>query len=65
MHRFMAMADLRRIAACSEKIKDAYAQRDEAIIISSRHGETYRDIARYAGISHQRVAQIVAEARKE
>lgn len=60
----MAMAHLRRVAACRDKLEEVRLNRDEAIIEAYMSGETQRDIARYAGISHQRVQQIVAAGKR-
>lgn len=60
----MARHHLGRVAACAEKIKEVYENRDEAILEAWESGETYRDIAKAAGISHQRVAQIVKGSRE-
>lgn len=60
----MAMHHLRRVAACRKKLEEAQHNRDEAIREAWASGETQRDIAKYAGISHQRVQQIVTAWRK-
>ena len=59
----MARHHLRRVAACAHKLEEAQHDRDQAIFEAWQSGETQRDIARYAGISHQRVQQIIAKAR--
>jgi lambda repressor-like predicted transcriptional regulator len=49
-----------RAAAAQVRAKaDAVRQRDEAIRAAWRNGHTLRDIATAAGLSYQRVAQIV------
>ena len=55
----MAMHHLRRIKACREKMNEAREARDEAIREAWAQGETMRDISKYAGMSHQRVQQII------
>ena len=59
----MAMIHLRRIEACRAKIQASMRERDEAIREAWAQGETMRDIAKYAGMSHQRVQQIIREGR--
>ena len=65
IRKVMAMHHLRRVAACRRKIQEAMRDRDEAIREAYASGETQRDIAKYAGITHQRVQQIVSAWRKE
>lgn len=60
----MAMVHLRRVAACAQKLEDVRQDRDDAIREAYASGETMRDIAKHAGMSHQRVQQIVSAARK-
>ena len=60
----MAMVHLRRVAACRQRLEEVRQARDDAIREAYANGETQRDIARYAGISHQRVQQIVTAWRK-
>ena len=60
-HRNMAQADLRRVERCRQQLEDARAGLHQAIRDAVASGETYRDVAKLAGISHQRVAQIVKE----
>ena len=56
----MARVDLRRVARARRQLEQAIKERDDAIRAAVASGETYRDVARMAGLSHQRVAQIVA-----
>jgi DNA-binding NarL/FixJ family response regulator len=55
----MARTDLRRVARARKELDKALAERRASILAAVASGETYRDVARMAGISHQRVAQIV------
>lgn len=55
----VARADLRRVAKARRLLDEALDERDAAIRDAVASGETYRDVARMAGLSHQRVAQIV------
>jgi hypothetical protein len=57
-----------RLTALSEKISGADSdrerlrqERDEAIRAAHAAGMTVREIARLAGVSHQRVHQVVSE----
>ena len=59
----MARYHLDRVAACRRKLEEIHEARDEAIRIAWASGETYRDIAKAAGLSHQRIAQIVTKKR--
>ena len=61
--RLMAQSHLRRVTECSAKLEEARQARDEAIREAWLSGEIYRDIAEAAGLSHQRVAQIVQRGR--
>jgi hypothetical protein len=57
----MARADMRRVVQTKrdlERCRGAYLDAIKAAVAS---GETYRDVGRMAGISHQRVHQIVHE----
>jgi hypothetical protein len=61
--RRMARADL-------TKVRQARAKRDEseralllAMVAASDSGETFRDIAEVAGLSHQRVHELVKAER--
>ena len=57
----MARIDLRRVAKARRKLEAAIVERDEAIRAACASGETQRDVAKVAGLSQQRVAQICAE----
>ena len=59
----VAKADLRRVSKAVSRIRDAEEELKEAILAARASGETLRDIAEAAGISHQRVHQIVNEKR--
>lgn len=62
----MARPDLRRVAkarrrldACRQAVDDAQEELFAAIKAAVASGEAYRDVARMAGLTHQRVAQII------
>ena len=61
----VARADLRRVGKAAKALRAARAEFNAAIRAASASGETYRDIAEVAGISHQRVGVIVNEARRD
>ena len=60
----MARADLRRVERACQRVVDSREELEAAILAAHRSGETYRDIAQAAGISHQRVGQIVKKAAR-
>jgi hypothetical protein len=55
----MAQADLRRVERAAARVARAEGELEEAILAARASGETLRDIAVRAGMSHQRVFQIV------
>ena len=55
----MARADLERVERATRLVAEALAERDNAIRAAHASGETYKDIALRAGLSYQRIAQIV------
>ena len=57
----MTQADLRRIERASERLERSREELLVAILNARDSGESFRDIARAAGMSHQRVHQIVRE----
>lgn len=59
LRSLMARIDLQRVARCRRKLEAVYRERDEAIRAAVASGETHRDVAAVAGLSHQRVTQIV------
>lgn len=59
----MAQTDLRRVERCKAQLDHAREMWRLSILDAVASGETYKDVARHAGISHQRVGQIVNEAR--
>lgn len=61
----MAQSDLRRVARAASELHRSQAGLVDAILAARASGETYRDIAEAAGLSHQRVWQLVNERRRE
>jgi transposase len=55
----MAQRDLRRVERCRQDLEKARLDFEAAIKSAVASGESYRDVAERAGISYQRVAQIV------
>jgi DNA-directed RNA polymerase sigma subunit (sigma70/sigma32) len=60
----VAMADLRRVERCKQEADRAREDLFAAIIRARESGETLRDIGKAAGLSHQRIAQILADGRR-
>jgi hypothetical protein len=58
----MAQSDLRRVERFREALEDARAGLFVAILQARESGETLRDIAKAAGLSHQRVHQIIQQS---
>lgn len=59
----MAQADLRRVTMRAQVVKRARGDLEAAIRDARASGETYRDIAAAAGMSYQRVWQLLNEAK--
>jgi anthranilate phosphoribosyltransferase len=59
----VAQADLRRVVKAVRSLHAADSELRAAVIAARASGETYRDIAGAAGLSHQRVWQIVNPRR--
>lgn len=57
----VAQSDLRRVARCRDQVDAAVKEWRDAIVAAVASGETTRDVAERAGVSHQRVSQIVRE----
>ncbi len=60
----VAQRHLREVERLARKAAEARAAFVAAILAAHNSGETYSDIARAAGVTRQRIAQIVAEARR-
>jgi DNA-directed RNA polymerase specialized sigma24 family protein len=61
----VAQRDLRRVQTKARAVKRAEQELHEAILAAVESGESYRDIAPYAGLSSSRVYQIVQEAKRD
>ena len=60
----MAQTDLRRVERCKQQLDEAREMWKLAIRDAVASGETYKDVAEYAGVSYQRIGQIVNEPRE-
>jgi DNA-directed RNA polymerase specialized sigma24 family protein len=60
----VAQADLRRVARASKRLAKARDEMRDAILQARASGETFRDIAEAAGLSHARIHQIVREGQQ-
>lgn len=60
---WVAQADLRRVERARRAVDTARAELTLSILAAWRSGESYQDIGRAAGMSKQRVGQIVKETR--
>jgi hypothetical protein len=60
----VAQRDLRRVRSRAQKVQRAEQELRDAIMQAIDSGESYRDIAPYAGLSPSRVFAIVQEERK-
>lgn len=59
----MSQRDLRRVTKCAEALERARENMFDAILAARDSGESLRDIAQAAGLSHQRVHQITSERK--
>ena len=57
----MAREELQRVARASRNVDEAREELFACIIAAHESGETLRDIAKAAGLSHQRIHQIARE----
>jgi hypothetical protein len=58
----VAQTDLRRVARAAQKAASARAELRQAILLARASGETLQDIGAAAGLSPQRIQQIVRES---
>lgn len=56
---------MRRVGQAKRDLRQARDEFKAAIRAAVASGETYRDVARMAGISHQRIHQIVHEEGRD
>ena len=59
----MAQKHLRRVRQAAADISQARRRFDLAVVDAYESGETLRDIAEWAGVGHQRIHQIIRDAR--
>jgi transposase len=60
----MAQRDLRRVRRRAETVERARLELRDAIVVAHRSGESFRDIAPFAGMSHSRVYELLREAQR-
>jgi hypothetical protein len=60
----VAKSDLRKVSLCAKRIEEARFNLIDAIIRARDSGESLRDIADAAGLSHQRIHQLVTVRRR-
>jgi transcriptional regulator with XRE-family HTH domain len=63
MPKDMAQSDLRRVERAARKRAETNRELRQAIMLARAAGETQADVARAAGLSTTRVAQIEREER--
>ena len=61
----MAQKDLRKVRSEAVKVAAARGRLETAIVRAADAGESNRDIAPYADLSHAKIAQLIAEHRRE
>ena len=61
----MAQKDLRAVRTAARRIERAERELAAAILRAVESGESYRDIAPWAGLSYSRVHQLARKARAE
>lgn len=60
----VAKSDLRRVVRCADRLERDRIELLAAIIQARDSGESLRDIAEAAGLSHQRIHQLIHEQRE-
>lgn len=58
-------AELERVDAAARQVSAAKTERELAILAAYDAGASLREIGRAAGVSHQRVAQIINGTKEE
>jgi len=61
----MAQRHLRRVQTCVRQLERARVNLRDAIMAAHRSGESTRDIAPWAGLSHSKVYELLKEAEEE
>jgi hypothetical protein len=60
----MARADLDRVRRAAQRLAEARNEMEAAIRAARDSGETYQDIADVAGLSRQRIQQMIGKSRR-
>lgn len=61
----VAQKDLKKVRRLADKVEQAKANLRAGILAANETGESSRDIAPYARLSHGQVSNLLAEARRE
>ena len=61
----MAQKELRRVQTAARAVDRAEHKLVDAILAAVASGESYRDIAPYAGLSYSRIYQLVRDAKQD
>lgn len=60
----MAQSHLRKVARARAKLDKARLELERAVLQAQESGESLRDIAPYAGMTHTRVLELLRKARQ-
>jgi len=60
----VAGKDLRKVRAAARRVEQARAALRDAVYQAYQSGESYREIAPHASVSHSQVAELVKEAAR-
>jgi hypothetical protein len=61
----MAQRDLRKVKALAQRLRATEREFHAAILAAHESGETLRDIGQWAGLSYQRIHEIVKAQQRE
>jgi DNA-directed RNA polymerase sigma subunit (sigma70/sigma32) len=64
-YRRVAKRDLKRVERAARRVDLARDDLRAAILLAKEAGETFEDIGRAAGVSRQRIQQILKESRRD
>lgn len=60
----MAQSHLRKVASVRARLEKVTAELEQAILAAQDSGESLRDIAPYAGMTHTKVMELTRKARQ-